>query len=187
MEETEDKHILERLSDPQTLITILYLVAVAIGMIFNYAKYIIFGINIFDYCDLTDFILFPFSDINVLLLTLFVACICSIMFYVDLKLRDLFPKLFSSNRISKSRYKIISLFLSCFLFICFIFVVSEKYSANFYKKIATAENVTIYTRDGVFNGKYVGKTSDVLFLYDANELKIFPITSNINYYQIDKD
>lgn len=185
MEETESKQILDRLNEPQILITILYLIAIAIGMIFNYAKYIIFGINIFDYCDLTDFILFPFSDVNILLLTLLITCICFVMFYIDLKLRDIFPNLFENKHISKSQYKVFSLLLSCLLFICFIFLVSEKYNERFYKNISKADNITIYTRDGNFNGKYVGKTRDVLFMYQNNELKIFPITSNINYYQID--
>lgn len=178
------KNILDRLNEPQIVFTLIYVLAIAIGMIFNYAKYHKFGINVFDYCDLTDFILFPFSDIKVLLFTLVIAILCFIFYYLDLKLRDIFPKFFNSKSISQTQYKTFSLLISTFLFMLFVYIVAEKYSQNFYNNIELSENITIYGKTANYKGKYVGKTSDVIFIYQDKKLKIFPITSNIVYYQI---
>lgn len=178
------KIIFDRLNEPQVLLSLLYITAISIGMIFNYAKFKVFGINIFDYADLTDFILFPFSDLKVLVLTLVVAIICLLLFYLDLKLRDIFPNIFNQKIISKKQHKIGSILLSIVLFIAFIFIISEKYSKNFYANILLSDNITIYTKTQEFTGKYVGKTNDVIFIYQDKKLKIFPITSNIIYYKI---
>ncbi len=51
----------------QTIISISYIVAIAIGMVFLFEKYSQFGINIFDYADVFDFIIAPFADLKVLL------------------------------------------------------------------------------------------------------------------------
>ena len=178
------KIIFDRLNEPQVLLSLLYITAISIGMIFNYAKFKVFGINIFDYADLTDFILFPFSDLKVLVLTLVVAIICLLLFYLDLKLRDIFPNIFNQKIISKKQHKIGSILLSIVLFIAFIFIISEKYSKNFYANILLSDNITIYTKTQEFTGKYVGKTNDVIFIYQDKKLKIFPITSTIVYYKI---
>jgi magnesium-transporting ATPase (P-type) len=180
----EKGNIIDRLNEPQVIITILYILAITIGMIFNYAKYKTFGINIFDYSDITDFILFPFSDFKVLLFTLVIAILCLALYYIDLKLRDLFPSIFNPQKITKTQYKMISLVISIFLFMLFIFIVSKKYSQSFYHNISFADNITIHTQRNKYTGKYVGKTSDVIFIYQDNKLKIFPISSNIVYYQI---
>jgi len=52
----------------QTVITISYLFTVGIGMLFKYHKYDEFGINIFEYADVFDFLIAPFSDF-------FISCI----------------------------------------------------------------------------------------------------------------
>ncbi|UYW00937.1 hypothetical protein K5I29_10575 [Flavobacterium agricola] len=176
--------LLDRLNEPQILFTILYVVAIAIGMIFNFAKYKAFHVNIFDYCDITDFILFPFSDFKIILFTLVIAILCLILYYVDLRLRDYFPNFFKKSFVSQAQYKTISFCISICMFVLFIFIVSQKYSKNFYNNIELAEDLTIYTKTETFKGKYIGKTSDVLFMYQNRELKIFPITSNITYYEI---
>ena len=51
----------------QTVITIFYILIVGIGMLFTYHKYSEFGINIFDYADVFDFLVAPFSDFKILL------------------------------------------------------------------------------------------------------------------------
>lgn len=178
------KNILDRLNEPQILFTLIYVLAITIGMIFNYAKYKKFGINVFDYCDLTDFILFPFSDSKILLFTIVLALFCFVLYYVDIKLRDVFPTFFNKKAISPKQYKTVSLFISTFLFMLFIYIIAGKYSQNIYNNIELSENITIYAKTANYTGKYVGKTSDVIFMYQNNKLHIFPITSNIIYYQI---
>jgi len=54
----------------QTIITISYILAIGIGMLFNFQKFSEFGINIFDYADVFDFLIAPFSDFKILLFSL---------------------------------------------------------------------------------------------------------------------
>ncbi len=51
----------------QTIISILYIFAVGIGMLFNFQKFSEFGINIFEFADIFDFLIAPFSDFKILL------------------------------------------------------------------------------------------------------------------------
>lgn len=51
----------------QTIITVSYIIAVAVGMLFNFQKYAEFDINIFDYGDVFDFLIAPFSDVYIIL------------------------------------------------------------------------------------------------------------------------
>lgn len=45
--------------------TVLYLLMVGLGMLFNYQKYSEFGINIFEYADIFDFLIAPFEDVRI--------------------------------------------------------------------------------------------------------------------------
>ncbi|MEA4809748.1 MAG: hypothetical protein VB136_10935, partial [Macellibacteroides fermentans] len=40
---------------------VFYILAIGIGMLFNYTKYNNFDINIFQYSDVLDFLIIPFS------------------------------------------------------------------------------------------------------------------------------
>lgn len=43
------------LKEIQSIVTVLYILMVGLGMLFNYQKYSEFGINIFEYADIFDF------------------------------------------------------------------------------------------------------------------------------------
>lgn len=49
------------ITEIQTILTISYIFAVGIGMLFTFQKYSEFGINIFDYADVFDFLIAPFQ------------------------------------------------------------------------------------------------------------------------------
>jgi len=49
----------------QTFLSVFYLLLVGIGMLFSYEKYSRFGINIFQYSDIFDFLLTPFRDLYI--------------------------------------------------------------------------------------------------------------------------
>lgn len=49
---------------------VFYVLAIGIGMLFSYAKFVRFGINIFHYSDVLDFLVIPFSDYRILVFTL---------------------------------------------------------------------------------------------------------------------
>ena len=64
----------------QTVITASYIIAVGIGMLFNYQKYSEFEINIFNYSDVFDFLIAPFSDFYILLFASASILFVSILF-----------------------------------------------------------------------------------------------------------
>lgn len=53
----------------QSIITILYILAVGVGMLFNYHKYSESGINVFDYAGVFEFLVAPFADFQIMLFT----------------------------------------------------------------------------------------------------------------------
>src|SRR5210317_2122965 len=76
----------------QTVITILYILAVGIGMLFTFQKFSEFGINIFDYADVFDFLIAPFSDLKILLITIVSMTLSYLFFRFDLLWKRKFPK-----------------------------------------------------------------------------------------------
>jgi len=81
----------------QTVITISYILAVGIGMLFNFQKFSEFGINIFDYADVFDFLIAPFSDFKILLFTIISLTLTYFIFRGDLLWKRKFPKSYSKH------------------------------------------------------------------------------------------
>jgi len=79
----------------QTVITASYLVAVGIGMLFNYHKYSEFEINIFDYSDVFDFLIAPFSDLYILFFATASILFVFTLIKMDTFWRKKFPKFYS--------------------------------------------------------------------------------------------
>ena len=71
------------LKDFQTIITLFYLLAVGIGMLFNYQKFSAFGINIFEYADVFDFLIAPFSDYKIIVFAVFSLIVPYLLYLFD--------------------------------------------------------------------------------------------------------
>ncbi len=83
------------IKEVQTIISISYIAAVGIGMLFNYQKYILFGINIFDYADVFDFLISPFSDVKILSFTVISILLALLIAYLDVLWKKKFPEAYS--------------------------------------------------------------------------------------------
>ena len=77
----------------QTLISVIYISTVGIGMLFAFQKYKHFGINIFEYADVFDFLITPFSDFMVLSFSLVSLLLCSIFIKLDIYWKKNIPNL----------------------------------------------------------------------------------------------
>lgn len=109
------------IKEVQSVVTILYLLMVGLGMLFNYQKYSEFGINIFEYADIFDFLIAPFEDVRIFFFTLFSALIPFIFFKLDTFSEQRFPKFytrinFGLNKKSWFKRYIMIAFLGLFLF-----------------------------------------------------------------------
>src|SRR5699024_5912371 len=83
------------LKDLQSFITISYLIIVGVGMLFNFKKYAAFGINVFDYSDVFDFLIAPFSDFKILLFSALTILLVFMIFKLDTVWRRKYPKTYS--------------------------------------------------------------------------------------------
>ena len=68
MENETQKKTYERITgELSRFLPIGYLIMVIIGMIFNYFRFEMFGLNIFQYASVFDFLISPFEDMHILL------------------------------------------------------------------------------------------------------------------------
>lgn len=77
----------------QGIAPLAYAAMVAIGMLFEYHRYKIFGINIFQYADIFDFLIAPFKDFNIISALLLIAFSLSIGHTLD-KIMKKWPKFY---------------------------------------------------------------------------------------------
>lgn len=79
----------------QTIVTISYIIAVAVGMLFNFQKYDEFDINIFYYGDVFDFLIAPFSDVYIILFATVSILIVYLLLRMDSYWKKKWPKVYS--------------------------------------------------------------------------------------------
>lgn len=172
----------------QTLLTILYLLMIGIGMLFNYKKYSRFGINIFEYADVFDFLIAPFQDRRILLVSALSLVIPLLLLWWDGMLKRRYPKLYSKVNFGwdkKSWYQTLRLLVFGYLFFFFIFEASNGY-ANFMKNNIDNQAIVAirYTDSEVIEGNLIGKTKEVLFLWSAEKVKVIPLTSSVKEMEV---
>jgi hypothetical protein len=172
----------------QTIITLAYIFAVGVGMLFNYQKYAEFGINIFDYADVFDFLIAPFSDFLVLLFTLGSLLLSYIAFRFDIMWKTKFPKFYSLLNFGfdkKSWFSNFRYIALATVLIVYLYLFADIYGAISVKEIKKLDPITIMFSDGeVKKGKMIGKTKEVIFLMDGKQVEVIPISSLVKTIKI---
>jgi hypothetical protein len=79
----------------QTSLTVAYIITVGIGMLFQYQYYSEFGINIFDFADVFEFLIAPFADLKILLFSLVSILISLMLLQIDIRWKRKFPQNYS--------------------------------------------------------------------------------------------
>ncbi len=172
----------------QTIITISYILAVGIGMLFNFKKFSLFGINIFDYADVFDFLIAPFSDFRILLFTIISLTLSYIVFRLDLLWKRKFPKSYSKQSFGwdkKKWYNSFRYFSFAILFILYLNIAANKYGTITKEQILKQSSITIRFSDNeIKKGKMIGKTKDVIFLLTGKKVEAILITSLVKEFEI---
>lgn len=167
----------------QSLVTISYLLAVGIGMLFNFFKYKKFGINIFDYAGIFDFLIAPFADYRILLFTVATIVITYMLYQLDEYWQRKYPesyKRFSFNMDRYENYRKIKGSFTFIIFIFYLFIAADIYGRLTKRLIVEEDAITLrFTDNEKVVGKLIGKTNDVIFLSTYSGVKIVPIASNI--------
>lgn len=194
MNETKEKNIKDKYEvvkkEIQNIITISYVLAVGIGMLFNYQKFSEFGINIFDYSDVFDFLIAPFSDYKILLFTIISLAITYLIFRLDLLWKRKFPKSYSKQSFGwdkKKWYNSFRYLSFIILFIFYLYISADKYGKILKDQILNQSSISIRFSDNeIKKGKMIGKTNDVIFLLAGEKVEAIPITSLVKEIEIIK-
>lgn len=172
----------------QTIISISYIVAVGIGMLFNYQKYILFGINIFDYADVFDFLISPFSDVKIISFTIVSIIMASVIVYADILWKKKFPNTYSRFNFGvdkKTWFTTIRYVSTAALIVLYLVIASEFYGKVTKEEILNQSAVRIrFSDDEIKKGKMIGKTNDVIFLLNGDNVVAIPITSLVKEIEI---
>lgn len=169
------------LKEIQTVITILYILMVGIGMLFNYKKYSRFEINIFDYADVFDFLVTPFQDTRIILASIFTLFFPIGIFWLGIYLKRQLPRFYSILNFGlakKTWYRKTKLVLFVLILFYVLVETANGYGNHIKNQIHLSQSVLVkYANDEFLEGKLIGKSKDVIFLYTENKVKIIPITS----------
>lgn len=172
----------------QTTISILYIIIVGIGMLFTYQKYAEFGINIFDYADIFDFLIAPFSDFSILLFSVISIFIAFLFFKLDSFYQKRFPKLYSKMNFgwdNKNWFPIYRNSAFLFLFIFYLYISADYYGKYSKQKTLTQTTINIkYVDNKTATGILIGKTTDIIFLLENKKVKAIPINSFVKEFEI---
>ena len=176
------------IKEVQTIISISYIAAVGIGMLFNYQKYILFGINIFDYADVFDFLISPFSDVKILSFTVISILLALLIAYLDVLWKKKFPEAYSRFNLGwdkKSWFTTMRIISTGILIVLYLIIASGIYGKISREEVLNQPLTRIrFSDDEIKTGKMIGKTNDVVFLLSGDKVKAIPITSLVKEIEI---
>lgn len=176
------------IKEVQTIISISYVVAVGIGMLFNYQKYILFGINIFDYADVFDFLISPFSDVKILSFTVISILLALLIAYLDVLWKKKFPDAYSRFNLGwdeKPWFTTMRVISTAILIVLYLIIASGIYGKISREEVLNQPLTRIrFSDDELKTGKMIGKTNDVVFLLSGDKVKAIPITSLVKEIEI---
>lgn len=170
------------------ILPLCYLSMVCIGMIFNYFKFRLFGINIFQYASVFDFLISPFEDpaiIWFMLLSPLLPILCFILDRVWLKRWPNSYKQLSFGMFDKSWYKPALKISYLMLAIVYVFLFSFFYGVYTFKAVQTQDDITVcYSDNQEISGKQIGKVGNNLFLLQDSVVKVIPTDSYLKSISI---
>ena len=177
----------DMLSKIQGIIPLAYAIMVAIGMLFEYHRYKIFGINIFQYADIFDFLIAPFKDFNIIGTLLLIIFSLSLGHILD-KFMKRWPKFYYMANFGitkKSWYNNYVKASFVLIFIILLFYASDKLAQSNYKQVIFNKNEVqvIYADNEVIKGSLIGKTKEVVFIFKNENVTVIPSTSFIKKIQ----
>ncbi len=176
------------LKDSQTILGISYVIAIGIGMLFTYQKYSKFGINIFDYASIFDFLIAPFSDFRILFFTIISLVGTYFLFVFDSFYQNRFPKSYSKVNFGldqKKWYRSLRYFSTTLLFFLYLFISAISYGTISKKRVLKQHSIQVTFADNqIKTGKMIGKTKEVLFLTNENSVDVIPITALVKEIKV---
>lgn len=176
------------LKELQGITAVFYGSLVAVGMLFTYKKYAIFGINIFEYADIFDFLLAPFADWTIFLYVGVSGLLIWLFFKGDSWTRVHRPKLHAfmnmglQNKSWYDSYRIISFYL---VFIFYVWQSSNVYMYLYKNAVKERPPILLkYVDNHTVRGIPIGKTKEVLFLWKGETVLAIPMNASVKEFEI---
>lgn len=171
--------------DLQGYITLSYLGAVAVGMMFDYQYYNHFAIDIFEYSDILDFLLTPARNLEVILFVVGTISIVWLLFRIDKAWENKYPntyRRFNFPGWQKSLKKYRSA-LYLFSVVLYLFIASQVYGERKFQRFESDPapvSLTFESGDKTVSGSLIGKNKDYLFLQTPDStIKAIPINADV--------
>ena len=172
----------------QTLFTISYVIAVGIGMLFNYQKYSEFGINIFDYSDVFDFLIAPFSDFKILLFSVLSSALIFLLIRLDMYWKKRHPESYSKANMGldkKSWFDALRYIIFVLSFVLYLYSAADFYGKVVKVEVENQEPISVRFIDNeVKKGKLIGKTNNIIFLLKNEKVEAIPISALVKEIEI---
>jgi len=197
MNDNNSSPFLKRLQEePQSLLPIGYVALVLIGMINETIHYWQFGINIFEYSEVFDFLIAPFKKIEYIFILLFTFLIAILAFSFDRFLQKNYSKFHNTinlgiaNKSWFKTYRQTSLFLT---FLILFVVYSLKNSSRIKSKLIAKETTDLIVEFNASNqetlsAKKIGANKNYLFLLDHKaNIHIIPTAGAIKQIVLEKE
>lgn len=157
-------------------------------MLFSYQKYAEFNINIFDYSDVFEFLIAPFSDFDILLFSVTSLGFVFIAMRFDMFWKKKHPRSYSKASLGlerKNGYNTFRCIIFGIGFILYLYLSADFYGKFVKKEIQGQDPISIrYADNEIKKGKLIGKTTDIIFLLEGNEVAAIPITSLVKKIEI---
>jgi hypothetical protein len=172
----------------QTSLTVAYIIAVGIGMLFQYQYYSEFSINIFDFADVFEFLIAPFADFKILLFSLGSISISLMLWQIDISWKRKFPKNYSRTNFGldkKPWYNTFRVLSFSVLIIYYLYLAADFYGKHASQQAKEDEPITIRFMDNeTVSGIMIGNTTDIIFLLRDNKVTAIPMGSMIKEFDI---
>ncbi len=172
----------------QSVLAITYVFMIGIGMLFNHQRYAEFGINIFQYSDVFDYLVAPFEDLRIIVFSIGTVLLVLFLFKFDEWWSTSFPKSytilsFGLNKKSwHNKYRIIVFIFTGFVY---LLIFAKMYGRETKLEVNKKEAITItFADDKKETGILIGKTNQVLFLKKDETVLAIPYTSVVKAIEI---
>jgi hypothetical protein len=174
------------LSHYQGFLTAFYALLIVIGALFDYFYYNYFGIDILKYASVFDFLVEPFKQPVILVITTFTVVIVWLIYKLDIYIRLKHPKfyfIFSMGLDKKSWYKLYLRSSFGLIFIIYLYCSASIYGHVKHLSLQRkGDLVTINFEEGKEQtGKLIGMTGNFCFIQIDSSAYVFPLHSQINF------
>ena len=170
----------------QTFLSVFYLLLVGVGMLFSYEKYARFGINIFQYSDIFDFLLTPFRDLYIFIFSFASVGVVFLLYIMKKLIKNKFPKFYNS-KYRLGLLKSYPLVLFIIVFVIYLFSFSIKYGKFAERNILENTKLTeiMLNNGNIKKGHLIGKNNGYIFLLENKSVvNIYPISNSVSLIKI---